>query len=121
MLFRVLTHPKLGGSIGRAGLIIEPITLLRNQEKKVKLECRPPPRVVISYKKVYRGNGVYRVEAPEILSEMPDTSGHTPVLMANVPHLEDAIESLGLDKSASWAGYIDFGEDSFAKVVAWAI
>lgn len=86
----------------------------------MKLECRPPPRVVISYTKEYRGNGVYRVVEPELLKEVPAT-GETPVLLANVPHLEDALESLGLEKAGVWAGYFVPIGDSASRVIAWTV
>lgn len=119
VLFRVLTPPKLGGSIVRCGLIIEPLLLIRNQELPVSIPNWPPPRVAIVYEVTYMGNYVHRVENAAILPEEPSNSGAD--MITGLWHLADALESLGMDAGGAWAGLIDLRENDSARVVAWRL
>lgn len=121
VLFRLLTQPKLGGSIGRFGLIIEPINLIRNQELAVSIPLWPPPSPAVAYELIYKGNDVYRIEGAALLSEAPFVGGDSPEIMNGTWHLRAALESLGVVKAGVWVGLHEFGEGDSARIVAWAV
>jgi hypothetical protein len=121
VVFRVLTHPKLGGSKGCSGLIIEPLNVLRNQEPMLSIPNWPPPRVAIAYELIIKGNFVYRVERAELLPGEPEPGVDPPELITGAWHLADALESLGIDAGGAWAGLINLRENNSAHVTAWRL
>lgn len=81
----------------------------------------PPPLLAITYLLHYKGNYVYRVEGAQILSVLPSNEEGPAYMLGALPHLADAIESLGVEKSRAWAGYCVPMNDLSSRIVAWAI
>lgn len=89
----------------------------------------PLPMTIVSYVLEYRGNCVYRVESAEVLAEMPSVSTIALELLAGVPHLNDALDVLGICRSGQWVGCFAAGgraeafheTDPSVRVVAWSI
>lgn len=81
----------------------------------------PPPLTAITYTVHCKSNYVYRVESAEILSELPNAGAEGAYLLGSLPHLDDALESLGVDKVGAWAGYGIPVTDSVSRVIAWAV
>lgn len=117
----VLTRCGFGQSVAADGLIIEPIALIRNQELSVSIPNWPPPSIAIAYTVLYRGNYVHRVESAVILDTVPPFEAGAAELLGGAVHLADAIESLGIDRARSWAGYCTPINDIESRVVAWTL
>lgn len=81
----------------------------------------PPPLLAITYTLIYKGNFVYRVESAEILSILPANEDGPAYMLGTLPHLIDAIESLGVEQGRTWAGYCVPTNDWTSRVVAWAM
>lgn len=103
------------------GLIIEPMALIRNQELRVSIPNWPPPVTAITYTVHCKPNYVYRVESAELLDKLPANDAEGAYLLGSMPHLMDALESLGVEKAGVWAGYGVPVTDSVSRVVAWAV
>ncbi len=107
--------------MGGDGLIIEPLDVLRNRELQVSRPNWPPPCLAIAYTVHYKGNYVYRVENAELLDVPPIVEDGAAELLGGAGHLSDALESLGLDRGATWAGCCAPVTDSESRVVAWTV
>ncbi len=118
---RRLTRCGFTQSLAANGLIIEPITLLRNQELDVSIPGVPPPLLAITYLLRCKGNSVYRIDGAEILTALPINDDAPAYVLGKTHHLIDAIESLGVESSRLWAGYCAQVDDSTSRFVAWAI
>lgn len=116
-----LDSEPIGTELGCIGLIIEPIVLLRNQETYVSIPGLPPPLLAITYMLIYKGNYVYRVESAERLSILPINEDGPAYMLGTLPHLIDAIESLGVEQGRTWIGYCVPMNDLTSRVVAWAM
>lgn len=81
----------------------------------------PPPFLAIAYTLIYKGNYVYRVEGAEILSALPVNEDGPAYMLGTLPHLIDAIESLGVEQGRTWVGYCVPTNDMTSMVVAWAM
>lgn len=116
-----LDSEPIGTELGRIGLIIEPLDALRNQELEVSRPNWPPPCLAIAYTVHYKGNYVYRVEDAVLLDAAPVVEAGAAELLSGAGHLIDALESLQLDRGATWAGYCAPVTDSESRVVAWTV
>lgn len=81
----------------------------------------PPPLTAITYTVHCKPNYVYRVESAEILSILPANEDDAAYLLGSLPHLVDALESLGVRATGTWAGYCVPVSDSASRVIAWAV
>lgn len=81
----------------------------------------PPPGAAVAYTVHCKPNYVYRVESAEILSILPANDDGEAVLFGALPHLVDALESLGVKSTGAWAGYCVPISDSASRVIAWAV
>lgn len=81
----------------------------------------PPPAKAIAYNVHCKPNYVYRVESAEILSTLPESEADAACLLGSLPHLADALESLGVGATGAWAGYCVPIDDSVTRVIAWAV
>jgi len=79
------------------------------------------PLLAITYLLTYKGNYVYRVEGASILSDLPANDEGLAFMLGTLPHLADAIESLGVETGRSWAGYSVPVNDTAHRVIAWAM